>query len=715
MNPIAFDTLSYLIDGHPVFLYSGEFHYFRVPKKDWRPRMELLKGAGGNCLATYVPWLIHEPAEGQFVFSGDDGRLDLEEFLQTATDAGLYVIARPGPYQYSELIFAGLPKWLLENYSEIHAQNLEGQNYGPFSVSYVHPLFLEKVRAWFGRVCPILAKHTVTRGGPIAFTQIDNELVGIHEWFGGIDYNPTAMGFGTPEGRYPLFLKQKFQTVSALNQAYETLFSSFQEARPLPAGDSAKPADIRRRKDYFDFYLSTIAEYSAVLAGMMREFGIDTPLVHNSANPNMNTYFTETINALSNRHDFILGSDHYYNLNQEWRQNNPTPQFAIGVYWSLETLRLMGFPPTIFELASGSLSDWPPITPQDEKAYYWMHLALGMKGSNFYIFTGGVNPPGAGITSDIYDYSAPIGPFGEIRPLYDVQKEIGTFLTERPWFARTRLEYDFRCLLDFECARSGNYWKQKGETLVRSSEASDFLQKGILTTAFCAGLSPALRNLDSDDWINDTDTPLVAVCSSSMSAAKQKRIVEFLERGGKLLLMPVFPTLDENLYPCTILADYLHQPVLKSARTGCVRVDVAGVSNIFNNGEVFLTENFPPRAAVIGTEGFSGKPLAWSLDAPCHGKIIFLGFRWVHAMREHEMMLRNLLAPLGLKPKVTCSNPNIWCVLRTADRHSILFVMNLFTAPMETQVTCRPAWSDKPIDIGRHTLEPMSVKIIEVE
>ena len=78
---ITFNNRCYYIDGKPEYLLSGEFHYFRVPKPDWRRRMRLFKAAGGNCLATYIPWLIHEPEEGHFRFSGEDW-LDPEGFLQ---------------------------------------------------------------------------------------------------------------------------------------------------------------------------------------------------------------------------------------------------------------------------------------------------------------------------------------------------------------------------------------------------------------------------------------------------------------------------------------------------------------------------------------------------------------------------------------------------------------------------------------------------------
>ena len=128
LKSLNFTPTTYLLAGQPTYLLSGEFHYFRVPKADWRRRMQLFKAAGGNVLATYIPWLLHEPQEGQFRFSGEDW-LDLEGFLQAALAEGLYVIARPGPYQYSELVYDGLPGWLVHNYPQILAQNAEGKSF----------------------------------------------------------------------------------------------------------------------------------------------------------------------------------------------------------------------------------------------------------------------------------------------------------------------------------------------------------------------------------------------------------------------------------------------------------------------------------------------------------------------------------------------------------------------------------------------------------
>jgi hypothetical protein len=34
LNPVTFDRQTYRIDARPAFLYSGEFHYFRVPMRE---------------------------------------------------------------------------------------------------------------------------------------------------------------------------------------------------------------------------------------------------------------------------------------------------------------------------------------------------------------------------------------------------------------------------------------------------------------------------------------------------------------------------------------------------------------------------------------------------------------------------------------------------------------------------------------------------------
>src|SRR5271170_5338167 len=60
---IRYDSRSLIIEGKPVFLYSGAIHYFRCPKELWKDRLQKLKDAGLNCVETYLAWDVHEPDE----------------------------------------------------------------------------------------------------------------------------------------------------------------------------------------------------------------------------------------------------------------------------------------------------------------------------------------------------------------------------------------------------------------------------------------------------------------------------------------------------------------------------------------------------------------------------------------------------------------------------------------------------------------------------
>lgn len=711
MNQIMWDQTSYILNGKRKFLVSGEVHYFRVPRQDWEKRLTLLKEAGGNCVATYIPWILHEPTEGDIRF-GDIPQRELEEFLQLCNKLDLLVVCRPGPYQYSELKYDGLPGWLCEKYPEILARNIDGEVFRGSSVSYLHPVFLEKVRKWYGAVCPLLARYMPSQGGPVAMVQIDNELMGIHEWFGGWDYNRDTMGFGKENGRYPVFLENRYVDIKRLNTAYGSSYAQFHEIIPDDGKCAGEKEEKRRTKDYQDFYFQTIAEYVSLLYQWLREAGIDCQIVHNSANPYMNSFFLETTKLLGR--EFLLGSDHYYNLDQDWNQNNPTPQYAINIYYSNEMLRLLGYPATIFELPGGSFSDWPPVTREDVLCCYMTNTALGMKGSNYYIFTGGPNPDGVSHHGDIYDYGASVSAFGEIRPTYESQVLYGRFLDENAWLAGSDRVADFYLGLDWEQSRSKYYFNGESSCGFSNADAWAFLRKGMLTTAFCASCSGNLLDLSDPDFITRTGKPLLVSTSACMPEIIQKNLVAYVRNGGKLLLAPVIPQMDENFTACTILGDYLHAGESRRFKKTSPVITVGPVHNILMSGSLWTNAMKAPDAQSIAHEESTGTEIGWRMDFNGGGKVIWLGLQWKHTKHEHTEMLRYLLAELGCdKPVVRCSNPNVWTTLRSDGRKHMLFVMNLLSAPMRTEIEVKQK-NGEYCRVEAMELKPMEVKALEI-
>lgn len=710
MKQITVDTNGYYIDGERQFLISGEFHYFRVPHEAWRERLTLLKEQGANCVATYIPWNVHEPSEGEYRF--DEGTYrDLEGFLRLCEELDMFIICRPGPYVYTEMKMGGLPIWLNETYPDIEAQDIHGTRKG--GASYMHPTFLEKARLWYAQVCPIIARHTVSRGGKVAYVQLDNELRA-HPPVGDCDYNPTSMGLHQEDGRYAKFLKRRYADIGQVNVAYGTDYTCFAEIEPLSYRDAKDYKNLRRANEYWDFYYDTMGEYMYTLGQYARENGIDCPFVHNSATPSQTACFKQTVERMGE--DFLLGCDHYYNLDMFWPQNNPTPQYALRILTSNELLRMYGYPPTIYEMPSGSLADWPPITAHDSKACYLVNLALGAKGINYYIFAGGKNPGDGdrsfGTTGDIYDFSAPISPTGEVRPLYYAQKDTNDFLEKNMWLADAETECDFRVGLVWDYATRLCYLPD-GMFELSGSNAWWLLQHGVLATAMCSTYMPAYADLEKGTLLQQTDKPLVVVSGDYMPRAVQENLIRFVQNGGKLLVCPTLPTMDENLTPCTLLKDFIGCGDIHPVPRSFYELRVGDIKNVYVNEGEFVCEKAPEDATVFAVEEEDGSTLGFKKAFENGGTVMWFGLKWHHSNHEHAQVFRYLMEELSCDgPTVTLSNPNVWAVVRSSGDKRMLFLMSLYSAPMETEVSVKT--EDGVRDLGVQALGPMEVRCITV-
>jgi beta-galactosidase GanA len=157
-HEVTYDRYSIKIDGRRIMLQAAEFHYFRLPSPDlWRDVFEKFKAEGFNAVSLYFNWAYHSPKAGVYDFSGVR---NVDRLLRTADDAGLYVIARPGPYINAEASGGGFPAWL---------KNVPGR------ARSSDPGYTAAYQDWLGHINPILARHQITRGGPIILYNAENE------------------------------------------------------------------------------------------------------------------------------------------------------------------------------------------------------------------------------------------------------------------------------------------------------------------------------------------------------------------------------------------------------------------------------------------------------------------------------------------------------------------------------------------------------------
>ena len=152
-----------VIDGKPRVLLCASLFPFRVPRGQWKQRLEAVKRLGYHAIDVYIPWNFHETAPGVWNFSG---RHDIEEFLRMTHAAGLYAMVRPGPYICSEWDGGAIPAWVAP----------DPEHGGGDALRQDDPRFLNAVREWYNHILPIIARQQYGHGGPIIAVQADNEL-----------------------------------------------------------------------------------------------------------------------------------------------------------------------------------------------------------------------------------------------------------------------------------------------------------------------------------------------------------------------------------------------------------------------------------------------------------------------------------------------------------------------------------------------------------
>lgn len=183
---LIFNNYYMELNGKPFMGISGECHYSRVHEGQWEDTIQRMKMGGINIIATYIFWIHHEEEEGKFRF---DGNKNIRKFLQLCQKYGMYVIVRIGPFDHGEVRNGGVPDWL----------------YGkPFEVRSANEGFLHYTRILYHKLAEQFEGLYFKDGGPIIGAQIENEYMhsaaqwelttGVsNEWLPGGDEGNTYM------------------------------------------------------------------------------------------------------------------------------------------------------------------------------------------------------------------------------------------------------------------------------------------------------------------------------------------------------------------------------------------------------------------------------------------------------------------------------------------------------------------------------------------
>lgn len=295
-----------------------------------------------------------------------DWRRHLRHFLETCKAVGIYVILRLGPWCHGEVRNGGLPDWLVADKS-IHIRTDD-------------PKYLEYAKVLYEQIAAQARGLLYKDGGPVIGVQIENEYGGPAEHLLSLKKIAIAVGFDVPlytrTGWPHTHTPMPFGDLLPLSGAYAEGFWD-RVLTPMPG---AYP-------HAFHFELSPDDAAAAIgtdISGTQAESG---------AKP----------------------ADHY--------------------------------PFLCCEMGGGMMSSYHRrirIDPRDIESLALVKLGSGNNLPGFYMYHGGLNPDGKLTTlqesqatnyaNDLpiknYDFQAPIGTFGQIRPHYHGLRRIHLFLRE---------------------------------------------------------------------------------------------------------------------------------------------------------------------------------------------------------------------------------------------------------------------------------------------
>ena len=367
-------------NGRPTLPVTGEFHFWRVPQSEWREQLLKLKAGGINVVATYVHWIVHEEREGTFDW---EGYRNLRAFLEICRDLELKVILRVGPFGHGEVRNGGFPDWLLGK---------------PLTVRSNDPEYLRYVGRFFDEIGRQSKGLFFADAGPIIAVQVENE------------YQHSASPWGLS---YP-------------GQAYDW---------------TAAPEDVAITRAGVGSALgekkapATGVAHMSKLLELIEKAGMSAPIYTATGWGNATQIPNVTLP--------VTGGYAY----PGWvPKSTPSPFFLYTNLQASPDYGAVSYSPSDYPVIAAEIgvgiqvtyTRRPLVLPQSTDAIVNRFLGSGANGIGYYMFQGGSTPRGErvfysdeayGYPKISYDFQAPLGEFGDLRPSFHRLKLLHYFLS----------------------------------------------------------------------------------------------------------------------------------------------------------------------------------------------------------------------------------------------------------------------------------------------
>ncbi|MFE4642101.1 beta-galactosidase [Streptomyces sp. NPDC056730] len=560
-----------LIDGEPALVLAGEIHYFRLKRADWQSRLDRAKAAGLNTIASYIPWMWHELPDGTIDVTGRTRpERDLGAFIDLCHRNGFLFIARPGPFTMAELKGEGVPERVREDHPEIVSTGWYDAPATTPTVDYLAPAFLREARRWYAAVMPVLAERLRGRGGPVVSVQLDNEI-GMLAW---VSNSPDLTDHLTADfdgwlheeygdglaGRYPFAGADAAGRRKAIRH-------------PEDAYGAALMHDLGR------FMRGRFARYVTELRRAAETHGVTgVPFViniHGTSDSRAEPFpigISQLMETYAGVEGTISGADFYLG---DLTLRNVTDLYLINAF--MDAVNDEDQPVTALEFDAGHADYGQNMDSQTSPSGVGLKtrlcVAQGAKMINYYLFAGGFNPKldkptgdgndRIGITGERHGFAAPVDPEGRPGVSYaSTRRTVRAMGGAAGVLAPMRATYDDvalgfvpdHYLTEYHPPELASVQRVLDEAVnTRGAGPRGSLARAMLL----GGFRYRSVNLQAGD-LDPARVPVLALATGEhLGAELQRRLVRYLEAGGKLLLSGRLPVKDMADRRCTVLAEAL--------------------------------------------------------------------------------------------------------------------------------------------------------------
>ncbi len=658
------------LDDEPLFLQGGELHYFRTPPEAWPHRIGLLQAAGFNAIATYIPWLWHEPDEGMFDFDGSTHPWrNLIGFLDLAARMGFYIIARPGPYIMAETINEGIPPWVFTRYPQVRLTDPQG-NAHPIA-SYLHPNFRACVERWYRAIFDVLAPRQIARGGRIVLVQLDNEMGMLHWVKNLVDVNPDTLE------RFAGYVRTAHgEGLTARYPAHDlTGFLRAQMTHPTP------PYATHVMDDYRRFHRVYLRDYAVFLRDTATACGLEVPPViniHGFGNGGKTFPIGLSQLAEAMRIAGMVSATDVYPLHIG--EGNFHQILLINAMTA--ALQDPRQPLFSIEFQAGGNNDFSGAQASLYDLHSRLSIACGMRAINHYLFFDGENPPQIS-PQKRHDWGHPVRKDGTTRRHYGRYPRLSRTLAaygQALIRSRPRTVTTIGFLLDHFMTEINNALTQpETDVLTHQREVVlfDFIARGLALTH-----RPFNAMALNHDALDPARTPsLWVMIERRCDADVQNKLLDYVREGGRLILVGRMCVESSDGRACTRLKDGLGIAEIRGGepfRSGVIRAfDHEDVPASFIEtyagafDEIFATHE-------RGVTGF--------VKRVGQGQVMMLGAALAANTLDDLDIVHRMANRMGCPPLFTLSD---WADVHLSEgpHGSFLFINNYQDDPIETTIS----------------------------